>query len=150
MKRNKVKVILAVLLFAILSFCLLVPSYAMPSMRDGVVTDKDGIIEGDTPDITLPKVTLPEGNGSMTPDGDGTDNSDGADIITPDGTSGNATTTKSPVTSSPITNNTTRAPSSSMAETEDGRGIAIWGIVLAVIIAGAVIAIIYLTVSKKR
>jgi predicted S18 family serine protease len=78
------------------------------------------------------------------------DNSDGADIITPNGTSGNATTTKSPVTSSPITNNTTTAPNSSMTETEDGRDIAIWGIVLAVIIAGAVIAIIYLTVSKKR
>ncbi len=152
MKRNKLHVILAVLLFAITSFCLLVPTYAMPSMRDGVVTDQDGIIEGDTPDITLPKVTLPENGGNNTQNGNGMGNGTG-DIMTPEGANGNTTTsTNSPVTSSPVTSSTTttRAPSSSMTDEAEGRGIAIWGVVLAVVIAAAVVAIVFFTIPKKK
>ena len=66
MKHNRKNVILALLLFAVVMASLTVSCYAMPSARDGIVTDKDGIIEGTTPKVTLPSVTTPNGAGGIT------------------------------------------------------------------------------------
>ncbi len=154
MKRNKKCVILAVLLLAVAMFSLQIPTYAMPSVRDGIVTDKDGIIEGDTPEITLPKITT-SNQDPVTPNV--TDNSNDGGILSPDGVLGNdtvttdkpSTSTQAPTTSAPVTSNTNQTTTMSAAD-EEGARFAVWGVVLAIVIAAAVIAIIYMTVPKKR
>ena len=164
MKQNKKCVLLALMLFAVLSFCLLVPAYAMPSARDGIVTDRDGIIEG-TSEVTLPKVTLPTQDGTMTPNEQDTGN--GGDLITPELTDGAETSDRIPSTESPATERTTTAavttqspsttqrPSTSAPVTTaqnnaDGNGMAIWGVILAVIIVAVIGGILYMIFSKRR
>ena len=164
MKHNKKCVLLALMLFAVLSFCLLVPAYAMPSVRDGIVTDRDGIIEGDS-DVTLPKVTLPDQNGTMTPNEQGTDN--GGSAVMPGLTGGADTSDRTPSSENPATDRTTtsavttRSPSTTqipstsspaddMQNDADGNGMAVWGVILAIIIIAAIAVILYMLFAKRR
>ena len=163
MKQNKKCVLLALMLFAALSFCLLVPAYAMPSVRDGIVTDRDGIIEGDS-DVTLPKVTLPNQNGTMTPSEQET--GDGGSAVMPGLTDGADTSDRTPSTNSPATDRTTAsvttqsprttqspdtsAPTTTAQDEADGNGMAVWGVILAIIIIAAVAVILYMLFAKRR
>ncbi len=159
MKQNKKCVLLALMLFAVLSFCLLVPTYAAPSVRDGVVTDRDGIIEGDT-DVTLPRVTLPMQNGTMTPSEQGTQN--GGSAILPGLTGENGSNNTSPSTSDrttpSVTTNSpsstqgpsTSAPTTTAQNNENDNGMAIWGVILAIVIIAAIGVILYMLFSRKR
>ena len=161
MKQNKKCVLLALMLFAVLSFCLLVPAYAMPSARDGIVTDRDGIIEG-TSEVTLPKVTLPTQDGTMTPNEQ--DAGNGESAVTPSLTDDAVTSDRAPSTQAPATDITTStvttknpvtpqapsAPDANMQNTADGNGMAIWGVILAVIIVAAIGVILYMIFSKRR
>ena len=159
MKQNKKCVLLALMLFAVLSFCLLVPAYAMPSARDGVVTDRDGIIEGDS-DVTLPRVTLPTENGTMTPSEQGTDNGGSAVLpgLTDDGDTNNSAPSTSDRTTPSVTTNSpsstqrpsTSAPTTSAQNNADSNGMAIWGVILAIVIIAAIGVILYMLFSRKR
>ena len=151
MNKVTVKNIFVLVSVVLLLFCLVVPSYARPMMKGNTRgMQRVGDITSVLDDI-LPEANITEGE---TQDG-----IIGDDV--PSTTTKKAVTTTTPVTTTPTTTTvpataptTTKAPVSSAlnnaVDTARGSGLVVWGVVLAVIIAAAVVAVILMTQRKGR
>ncbi len=146
MKKSTVKHALAIFAVAVLLVCMLVPAYAaFPMARDAERNVQRSATT--TTVVTNDENPLPMPEGNIT-EGETQDGIIGDDDATVTTTTRATTTTRSPAT-------TTAPTTTSMLEdvtdgAESGRGFVIWGIVLALIIAAAVVAVIMMTGRSRR
>ena len=153
-KMNKIKLkhVITLVFCVVLLACLLIPSYALPMTRGSHRRMQRDIEEGTSAAETL--IPMPEGNIT---EGETQDGIIGDDVVTttdkPTVTTAPQTTERPALTTSPTTTiprTTVTTGVNGVTDTASNGALAIWGIVLAVILAGAIVAVIMMTSRGKR